>query len=60
VSFAESFGTAARRAEGQQAHSEAQRWAFDQPVPVVIEAPVDKMPNPWNLLEPEANSSSVS
>jgi acetolactate synthase I/II/III large subunit len=53
VRFAESFGAAARRAEGRQALSEALHWAFDQPGPVIIEAPVDKMPNPWDLLEPE-------
>jgi acetolactate synthase I/II/III large subunit len=53
VRFAESFGAAARRAEGPQALSEALHWAFDQPGPVIIEAPVDKMPNPWDLLEPE-------
>jgi acetolactate synthase I/II/III large subunit len=56
VRFAESFGAAARRAEGPQALSEALRWAFDQPGPVIIEAPVDKMPNPWDLLEPEAEA----
>ena len=63
VRFAESFGAAARRAEGPQALSEALRWAFDQPGPVIIEAPVDKMPNPWDLLEPEgaaADSASSS
>jgi acetolactate synthase I/II/III large subunit len=52
VRFAESFGAAARRAVGPLALSEALRWAFDQPGPVIIEAPVDKMPNPWDLLEP--------
>jgi acetolactate synthase I/II/III large subunit len=56
VRFAESFGAAARRAEGPQALSEALHWAFDQPGPVIIEAPVDKMPNPWGLLEPENNA----
>jgi acetolactate synthase-1/2/3 large subunit len=53
VRFAESFGAAARRAGGPQALSEALHWGFDQPGPVIIEAPVDKMPNPWDLLEPE-------
>jgi acetolactate synthase I/II/III large subunit len=33
VRFAESFGAAARRAEGPQALSEALRWAFDQRAP---------------------------
>ncbi len=56
VRFAESFGAAARRAEGPQAVSDALRWAFDQPGPVIIEAPVDKMPNPWDLLEPEGDA----
>jgi acetolactate synthase I/II/III large subunit len=56
VRFAESFGAAARRAEGPQALSEALRWAFDQPGPVIIEAPVDKMPDPWDLLEPEGEA----
>jgi acetolactate synthase-1/2/3 large subunit len=56
VRFAESFGAAARRAEGPQALSEALRWAFDQKAPVIIEAPVDKMPNPWDLLEPEGDA----
>ena len=56
VRFAESFGAAARRAEGPQALSEALRWAVDQKLPVVIEAPVNKMPNPWDLLEPEGNA----
>ena len=60
VRFAESFGAAARRAEGPQALSEALRWAFDQPVPVVIEAPVDKMPNPWDLLEPETEAPDLA
>jgi acetolactate synthase I/II/III large subunit len=63
VRFAESFGAAARRAEGPQALSEALRWAFQQTGPVIIEAPVDKMPNPWDLLEPEgaaADSASSS
>jgi acetolactate synthase-1/2/3 large subunit len=54
VRFAESFGAAARRAEGPQALSEALRWAFDHPGPAIIEAAVDKMPNPWDLLEPDA------
>jgi acetolactate synthase-1/2/3 large subunit len=57
VRFAESFGAAARRAEGPQALSEALHWAFDQPGPVIIEAPVDKMPNPWDLLEPEGGAT---
>jgi acetolactate synthase-1/2/3 large subunit len=52
VRFAESFGAAARRAEGPQALSEALRWALDQTRPVVIEAPVGAMPDPWDLLEP--------
>jgi acetolactate synthase-1/2/3 large subunit len=56
VRFAEGFGAAARRAEGPQALSEALRWAFDQLVPVIIEVPVDKMPNPWDLLEPVADA----
>ena len=56
VRFAESFGAAARRAEGPQALSEALRWAVDQKLPVIIEAPVNKMPNPWDLLEPEGNA----
>ena len=63
VRFAESFGAAARRAEGPRALSEALHWAFDQQGPVIIEAPVGKMPNPWDLLEPEgaaANSASSS
>jgi acetolactate synthase I/II/III large subunit len=54
--FAESFGAAARRAEGPKALSEALRWAFDQLGPVIIEVPVDKMPNPWDLLEPEGEA----
>jgi acetolactate synthase-1/2/3 large subunit len=60
VRFAESFGAAARRAEGPQALSEALRWAFDQSGPVIIDAPVDKMPNPWDLLEPEASDLAAS
>ena len=60
VRFAESFGAAARRAEGPQALSEALRWAFDQSGPAIIEAPVDKMPNPWDLLEPEAEASDLA
>jgi acetolactate synthase-1/2/3 large subunit len=52
VRFAESFGAAARRAEGPQALSEALRWALDQTRPVVIEAPVGAMPDPWDILEP--------
>jgi acetolactate synthase-1/2/3 large subunit len=56
VRFAESFGAAARRADGPQALSEALCWAFDQPGPVIIEAPVDKMPDPWDLLEPEGEA----
>jgi acetolactate synthase-1/2/3 large subunit len=57
VRFAESFGAAARRAEGPPALSEALHWAFDQPAPVIIEAPVGKMPNPWDLLEPEGDAT---
>jgi acetolactate synthase I/II/III large subunit len=60
VRFAESFGAAARRAEGPQALFEALRWAFDQPGPVIIEAPVDKMPDPWDLLEPEAEAPDLA
>jgi acetolactate synthase-1/2/3 large subunit len=63
VRFAESFGAAARRAEGAQALSEALHWAFDQPRAVIIEVPIGKMPNPWDLLEPEggdADSASSS
>jgi acetolactate synthase I/II/III large subunit len=63
VRFAESFGAAARRAEDPRALSEALHWAFDQPSPVIIEVPVGKMPNPWDLLEPEgaaADSASSS
>ena len=60
VRFAESFGAAARRAEGPQALSEALRWAFDQPGPVIIEAPVDKMPDPWDLLEPETEAPDLA
>ena len=52
VRFAESFGAATRRAEGPRALSEALHWAFDQQGPVIIEAPVVKMPNPWDFLEP--------
>ena len=55
VRFAESFGAAARRAEGPWALSEALHWAFDQQGPVIIEAPVVKMPNPWDFLEPEGD-----
>jgi acetolactate synthase I/II/III large subunit len=60
VRFVESFGAAAHRAEGPQALSEALRWAFDQPGPVIIEAPVDKMPDPWDLLEPEAEAPDLA
>jgi acetolactate synthase-1/2/3 large subunit len=60
VRFAESFGAAARRAEGPQALSQALRWAFDQKLPVVIEAPVDKMPDPWDLLEPEGDAADLA
>jgi acetolactate synthase I/II/III large subunit len=60
VRFAESFGAAARRAEGPQALSDALRWAFDQKLPVIIEAPVNKMPNPWDLLEPEGNAPDLA
>ena len=52
VRFAESFGAAARRAEGPRGLSEALRWALDQPVPVVIEAPVDKMPKSGTFSSP--------
>jgi acetolactate synthase-1/2/3 large subunit len=60
VRFAESFGAAARRAEGPRALSEALHWAFDQPGPVIIEAPVGKMPNPWDLLEPEGAAADCA
>ena len=53
VRFAESFGAAARRAEGPQGLATALRWALDQPGPTLIEVPVSKMPDPWDLLEPE-------
>lgn len=53
VRYAESFGAAARRAEGPEGLGAALRWALDQPGPVLIEVPVGKMPSPWDLLEPE-------
>ena len=46
VRFAQSFGAAARRAEGPQALSEALCWAVDQKLPVIIEAPVIKNAEP--------------
>jgi acetolactate synthase-1/2/3 large subunit len=52
VRFAESFGVAAHRAAGPQALGEALRWAMAQPGPTLIEVPVPKFPNPWNVLEP--------
>ena len=59
VRFAESFGATARRAEGAEALLDALHWAFDHPGPVIIEAPVDKMPNPWDLLEPEGDAPDL-
>lgn len=55
VRFAESFGAQARRADSPEDLATALRWALDQPGPTLIEAPVYRMPNPWPLLEPEAN-----
>lgn len=52
VAFAESFGAAARRAGSPAELADALRWALGQSGPVLIEVPVPKMPDPWDLLEP--------
>jgi acetolactate synthase-1/2/3 large subunit len=52
VKYAEAFGVAARRAEGPAGLSEALRWAQAERGPTLIEVPVGKMPDPWDLLEP--------
>jgi len=52
VKYAESFGAAARRAEGPEALTAALRWALDQRGPSLIEVPVSAMPDPWDLLAP--------
>ena len=58
VRFAESFSAAARRATGPKELGDALRWAFDQPGPAVIEVPVTRMPDPWDLLEPEVRNEA--
>lgn len=52
VRYAESFGAAACRAEGPQQLEDALRWAIAHPGPTLIEVPVGRMPDPWDLLEP--------
>jgi acetolactate synthase-1/2/3 large subunit len=52
VQFAAAFGVAARRADGPSGLAEALRWAMAEPGPTLIEVPVGKMPDPWDLLEP--------
>jgi acetolactate synthase-1/2/3 large subunit len=53
VRFAESFGAEARRAEGPDGLAEALRWAIGRTGPTLIEVPVSRMPDPWDLLEPQ-------
>ncbi|MEO8668739.1 MAG: thiamine pyrophosphate-dependent enzyme [Bauldia sp.] len=52
VRYAESFGVPARRANGPDGLAEALRWALAEKGPTLIEVPVSKMPDPWDLLEP--------
>jgi acetolactate synthase-1/2/3 large subunit len=52
VRLAESFGAAGRRAENPAQLREALEWALRQKVPVVIDAPVDEMPDMWPVLRP--------
>jgi acetolactate synthase-1/2/3 large subunit len=59
VRFAESFGAGARRAIGPKELGETLRWALTQPGPVIIEVPVTKMPDPWDLLEPEDRGAVI-
>lgn len=52
VRFAESFGAKARRAEGIDAFRRALAWAIAEDGPTLIEVPVSKFPDPWDLVEP--------
>ena len=52
VRLAESFGAAGRRAENPAQLREALEWALQQNAPVVIDAPVDEMPDMWPVLRP--------
>ncbi len=52
IRYAESFGVPARRAHGPEGLAEALRWALGESGPTLIEVPVRKMPDPWDLLEP--------
>ncbi len=52
VRLAESFGAKARRAEGMEAFRQALAWAIAEPGPTLIEVPVPKFPDPWDLVEP--------
>jgi len=52
VRLAESFGAAGRRAENPQQLREALEWALRQNAPVVIDAPVQAMPDMWPVLRP--------
>ncbi len=52
VAFAASFGVPATRVDGPEGLGHALGWAMEQDGPVLIEAPVGKMPTPWDLLEP--------
>jgi acetolactate synthase-1/2/3 large subunit len=52
VRLAESFGAAGRRAESPAQLREALAWALRQGAPVVIDAPVDAMPDMRPVLRP--------
>ncbi|HET9017654.1 MAG TPA: thiamine pyrophosphate-dependent enzyme [Thermomicrobiaceae bacterium] len=52
VKLAESFGMQGMRAEGPEGLRSALRSAFKLDEPVLIEVPVDEMPNIWRALRP--------
>ncbi|WP_198598385.1 thiamine pyrophosphate-dependent enzyme [Mangrovicella endophytica] len=55
VRLAESFGVEARRATGPGEFKVAIDWALQRRGPTLIEVPVGRMPDPWDLLEPDAS-----
>jgi acetolactate synthase-1/2/3 large subunit len=55
VAMAESFGCAAYRAENPEELAKILPNAFKQMVPLVIEVPFPKTPDPWPIIIPGRN-----
>ncbi|MGD9712983.1 MAG: thiamine pyrophosphate-dependent enzyme, partial [Thermomicrobiales bacterium] len=50
VKLAEAFGIAGHRVETPQLLQSTLEEAFSMDAPVLIEVPVEQMPNPWRML----------